>query len=263
MPFDFKQKAAGINPKQGEIALAWLGQAGFWLKNSFGETLAIDPYLSDYAERLDGNKRLTRKVVDPEDLIAELVLVSHEHADHLDMDSLPAIIKNGAELFCCKKSAEICGAAGFDMQRVHAMKIGGSKTFKHFNIEAVFADHGDMAPDAVAYVVETEGIKIYFSADTSYQPARMQYIADKKIDILTVAINGEYGNMNERDAAMLADQVKAGVTIPCHFWTLGRHRGNPLDFGLAMSSFAPGLPAYAMCHGEFILYSATGGVVKT
>ena len=38
-------------PKKGKIALAWMGQAGFLIKNSQGKTLALDVYLSDLAER--------------------------------------------------------------------------------------------------------------------------------------------------------------------------------------------------------------------
>ena len=259
---DFKQKAAQTNPQKGEIALAWLGQAGFWLKNSFGEVLIIDAYLSDYAERLDKNKRLTQSVVEPENLIADVALATHKHADHLDLDSIPAIMDNGAELYCCIKSEELCMEAGFDMSKVHSMKIGDKKSFKHFIIEAVYADHGDMAPEALAYVVETEGIQVYFSGDTSYHSGKMQFIADKKIDVLIVSINGEYGNMNERDAAMMAEQMKAGLTIPCHFWTFGRHRGNPFDFELSMAALAPDCPEYTMCHGEFIIFSAAKGMVK-
>ena len=35
-------------PGEKEIALFWLGQAGFLIKTSSGHTIAIDPYFSDY-----------------------------------------------------------------------------------------------------------------------------------------------------------------------------------------------------------------------
>ncbi len=44
--------------KKGTVSLAWMGQAGFLLKNSTGKVLVLDVYLSDLSEKQDGNKRL-------------------------------------------------------------------------------------------------------------------------------------------------------------------------------------------------------------
>lgn len=83
----------------------------------------------------------------------------------------------------------------------------------------------------------------------------MSYVTKKDIDILILPINGEYGNMNERDAAMLAAQTKAKITIPCHFWTFARHQGSPHDFQMEMNYVAPDLYSYIMAQGECIIYS--------
>ena len=54
--------------RQGEIAVFWLGQAGFLIKDSGGRTIAIDPYLTDCCERVAGFKRLSPKLISPEEL---------------------------------------------------------------------------------------------------------------------------------------------------------------------------------------------------
>ncbi len=240
--------------KQGQIALSWLGQAGFLIRNSKNEQMAIDIYLSDLSERLDGNKRLTQSIVDAEDLEVDIILASHHHTDHLDLDSLSVMLQKDSKLYCCNKSYELCKTAKLPMEKVVSVQVGDVVCDKGFLIEAVFADHGDTAPDALGFMIETEGIKIYFTGDTSYQFEKMSYAVNKKCDILIAPINGEYGNMNERDAAMLAGQIKANLTIPCHFWTFARHQGSPYDFQLAMMALAPECKEYTMAQGETIYY---------
>jgi len=136
------------------------------------------------------------------------------------------------------------------------MEVGITRLIKGFTIEPVFADHGDGAPAALGYIVQTEGISLYLSGDTSYQKDRMKYAADRDIDILIVPINGEFGNMNERDAAMLAAQVHAKLTIPSHFRLFSRHKGSPYEFELEMKANVPDCTVYTMCQGECLYYPA-------
>ena len=81
----FMDKLACCRPEPGEIGIFWLGQAGFLLKNSKGEILAIDPYLSDAVERICGLKRMMMAVMEPEELNPDYVLISHHDEDHLDL----------------------------------------------------------------------------------------------------------------------------------------------------------------------------------
>ena len=72
-----------VVPEQ-KVAIFWLGQAGFLLKTHDGHTIVIDPYLSNYVERLFpetglGFKRLMPPPCAPEDVCADVLLISHEH----------------------------------------------------------------------------------------------------------------------------------------------------------------------------------------
>lgn len=254
----FAEKFRNEPVEKGQFLLAWAGQAGFMLKNSEGKVLALDVYLSDLVERLDHKKRLMPALFQAEELVPDLVLASHHHADHLDLDILPFWLSKGIRLYCCEDSFELCRNEQMQMENIRAMQGGDVIEQDGYRVEAVFADHGDTAPKALGFLIETEGIRLYFTGDTSYQHRRMQLVIDRGIDVLILPINGEYGNMNERDAAMLAAQTKAGVTIPCHFWTFARHSGDPYVFEQEMKAEAPETPCYVMAQGEILSIGEKG-----
>lgn len=242
--------------KEGELALFWLGQAGFLIKNSKGETLAVDPYLSDAVERICGLKRLMMPVLEPGELNPDYLLISHHDEDHLDMDIIPALMKRNPEtkLFCSDTSYNMCLQAGIDEKQLVLFNEGTKVKAGDYKLEAVFADHGDHAPDAIGMLVETEGHLLYFSGDTSYQCERMKYAASKNVDILILPINGEYGNMNSYEGVDLVNLVKPKMTIPSHFWTFIRHGSDPYTFDREMRLEAPDSDFYFMCQGEMITW---------
>ena len=45
---DFVRSFQQAAPRKDELALFWLGQAGFLIKTPAGRAIAIDPYFSDY-----------------------------------------------------------------------------------------------------------------------------------------------------------------------------------------------------------------------
>lgn len=255
---DFIKKLKNASCKNGELLLMWVGQAGFVLKNSEGKVMAIDVYLSDLAMKQDGNKRLTPALMTAEELKTDIILASHSHTDHLDLDSLPAMMEAETKLFCPVDCFQLCREAGLPVEKMQSIAEGSYFEEQGYRVNVVFADHGDTLPDAVGFLIETEGIKLYFTGDTSYQCEKMKPALKDGIDILLVPINGEYGNMNENDAAMLADLANAGLTIPCHFWTFARHQGSPYLFEAAMKMLAPGQETCVMAQGEIIRYRQNG-----
>ena len=259
----FVDKLKNCHPKDGELAIFWLGQAGFLLKNRHDEVLAVDPYLSDAVERICGLKRLMMPVMEPEELNPDVVVISHHDEDHLDMDIIPAMLKRNPEtkLYAPKTAYDMCVNAGICMDQLVHFDEGASDRFKGFELEAVFADHGDHAPDAIGMLIKTEGHLLYFSGDTAFQCKRMQYAASKNVDILILASNGGYGNMNDCEAVEMVNLVKPKLTIPSHFWTFIRHGSNPYMFDREMRLEAKDSEYYFMCQGEIIIWNKNG-IVK-
>ena len=180
---DFYQTFEEHVTVEGAVSLAWMGQAGFLLKNSRGKVLVLDVYLSDLSEKQDGNKRIMPPLCGPEEIKADVVLASHHHTDHLDLLSIPAWLENGARLYCCRESGRICREAGFPAGQITEMRAGDRATDAGYSIEAVFADHGDTAPEALGFLIETDGVRIYFTGDTSNQQTRMQEAAGRDKDV--------------------------------------------------------------------------------
>lgn len=253
----FKEKLEAASPGSGEIALFWLGQAGFIIKNSLGKTAVIDPYLSDAVERICGLKRLMMPVIEGCELSVDHILITHRDEDHLDMDVIPEIMERctSAKLYAPGRAYEMCEEASIDPARLVRFDKGASAEADGFRFEAVYADHGDHAPEAIGYLVETEGYRLYFTGDTSYQVDRMAYAYSKEIDILIVPINGEYGNMNSLEAAELAKVCQPKLVIPSHFWTFIRHGSEPYLFDREMRLEAPEVPFDFMCQGEMLLWN--------
>ena len=253
----FKDKLEACRPEPGTLALFWLGQAGFIIKNSRGETAVIDPYLSDAVERICGLKRLMMPVIEGEELDPDYILITHRDEDHLDMDVIPGMMARDPEtkLFAPGRAYEMCAEAGIREEQLVRFDMGSRAEAGGFVFEAVFADHGDHAPESVGFLVETEGQRLYFTGDTSYQIDRMAYACGKGIDILIVPINGEYGNMNGLEAAELAKVCRPKLIIPSHFWTFIRHGSEPYMFDREMRIEVPEVPFYFMCQGEMILWN--------
>lgn len=219
------------NAELGKTHLFSVGQAGFIVKSKNGQLLAIDLYLSDCVERVEfdhsGYTRLLPKILDPKDIVFDVLICTHFHRDHYDIDSVPTLMNNGnTRLFC----PEDCKNDTSNLNRVVFVKPGNSFEVGDFKLHFVNCDHGDGAPLAVGIVVEVDGKRILEVGDTCLRLDRKEeYLSFGKIDILIAPINGMFGNLNSEDCAALASTLNAEIVIPCHYGMFKAHRG---DVGL-------------------------------
>lgn len=252
---DLATKIAVTKVKKGEIAVFWLGQAGFVIKDSEGHLIAIDPYLTDCVERLYGFKRIIPKLIAADDLELDVLITSHDHGDHYDVDAVPILMANGkTKLFGSMTAYDLAIKSGIKPDRVTGLKPGDVARYDGITIKAVFADHGELAPDALGIVLTIDGTKIYYAADTAYHPEVVKTAKQEKPDIIIVPINGQYGNLNSEEAAMLTRDSGAKVVVPCHFWTFIVHRGDPQEFEDAARKHAPDTRIQFLHQGEMFIY---------
>ena len=211
-------------------ALFSAGQAGFIIKSSCGQLLAIDLYLSNCVERLEGHKgfkRLLPQILDPSTLKFDYIICTHPHLDHFDIDSVPEMLSKGGKLFCsvdCEKLIKQMNMAYFDDQITY-VKPGDKVAADSFEVTFVNCDHGTGAPDAVGVVVKVDCKTIYEVGDSCLRLDRVNEIP-QSIDVLISPINGMYGNMNSDETAELATALKPGFTIPCHYGMFASHGGD-------------------------------------
>ena len=235
------------------VAIWWIGQAGFVFKTPAGKVVYIDPYLSDAAERLFGFKRLTLPAIEAEDVKADLVVLTHEHADHLDPDAIPVIAKKNP---ACRFAAPAGCTPGLDEAGVAPARRQLMEAGKKYEVDGVVihaspADHGDYSATALALVFEFDGIRVACTGDTAFRPELLKPLYEVRPDVFLPCINGCFGNMSHIDAAMLTQAAKPRYAIPCHYWTFAEHgAANPAGFVHACKSFCPDVNAMLLRPGE-------------
>jgi L-ascorbate 6-phosphate lactonase len=240
---------------EGAVAVFWLGQAGFVFKTPGGRVAYVDPYLSDSVERLFAFRRVMAGVVAPRDVRTDAVLISHHHDDHLDVDAVPVIAaRTRARFVAPPQAAARLRELGVEPQRIVEVREGAEAGLGFVTVHAVFADHGELAPDAVGFVLDFEFTRVYLTGDTAYRPGRMTAASSMKPDLIIPVINGAYGNMTAADAAALTRDAGARVAIPCHFWMFAEHGGDPAAFRAVCARTAPGTRVVLMTQGGCYLH---------
>jgi L-ascorbate 6-phosphate lactonase len=253
------EEIAGFKTPGRGVRLWWLGQAGFAFKTPAGRIVYVDPCLSDAVERLHKFKRLSLSPIDAEDVKADLVVLSHEHTDHLDPDAIPVIAANNP-------ACRFAGPTGCE-EELKKAGIGGGSWIKLVPgekhdlggvvVHAVPADHGDFSPTALSLLLDFEGIHVLYTGDTSWRPEFIKPLVALGVDVLLLCINGTFGNMNHLDAARMVEQVGPRFAIPCHFWTFAEQgAGDPGGFIHACRQFAPAVKSLLLRPGEGLTIKA-------
>ena len=219
----------------GELHLFYVGQAGYILKNSKGETLSIDLYLSDCVERVEQNmgvRRLLPKILSEDEIELDYIITTHPHLDHFDIDSVPLLMKDTkSKLLASVNCEQYEKEFKMDGSRITYVKPGDTKTAGDYTIHFVNCDHGTGAPDAVGVIIEVDGKRIYMAGDTCLRLDRVpEYKQFGEIDVLIGPINGAYGNMNEEDFAKFSKAITPKLTIPCHYGMFPSHGGDTGKF---------------------------------
>ncbi len=250
---DFAQKV--LTSPLNKTHLFYLGQAGFIIKSSTGKVLGIDMYLSECVERVEGHmgfKRLLPKILNPDDIDFDCIIASYPHLDHFDMDSIPQLLYNKkTKLFAsvdCEKEVKRLMMSDNNIKYVMP---NDSFLVDDFKIDFINCDHGTGAPDAVGAIITVDEKRILFVGDTCLRLDRVsEYTSKGDIDVLIAPINGAYGNLNEKECALLSDAVKPKLTIPCHYGMFASHGGNPGLFFEIMKNEYPNNKVLIMSVGE-------------
>jgi L-ascorbate 6-phosphate lactonase len=255
------EKIRKTNVEKGELALFYLAQAGFCIKTPDNKIIVIDAYLSDACERLFNFKRMIPSIIRPEEIDADIYISTHSHADHLDPDALPVIAKNKRTFFIGSPDCEeLYKQNNIPKDRYIVLKLNEEWKGEGIIIKAVYADHGDLAPDAIGILIEIEGNRIYHTGDTCFSPDKIMRSLNSDIDIMIAPINGQYGNLNAVETCKLAMLLTPRVIIACHFWMFLQHVseggiGDPATFMKESENLPKEIKSMVMAPGELFKYS--------
>jgi L-ascorbate metabolism protein UlaG (beta-lactamase superfamily) len=190
-----------IKTRQGDLTITFLGHASMMM--SFGgKIIYIDP-VSQYADYSSLPK-------------ADLILVTHEHGDHLDLKAIDAVKTGKTSLIITQTIAgQIAGGI--------VLKNGDEKTIQGFPIAAVPAYNlVNMRSPGVPYhakgigngYVITFGDKhLYIAGDTENTPEMKSL---RQIDIAFLPMNLPY-TMTPEMVADAAKYFRPGILYPYHY----------------------------------------------
>jgi len=222
-----------------QAALWFLGQAGYVLRGS-DVTLAIDPYLSDSAAAVA--PELARAVpvpFEPEALRVDLYVVTHDHLDHLDPDTVTRYPHKATTTFvaprlACRKLAEL----GVPPENIVKVDAGGRATVRGVRFDGVWAvPTGPDVPDTCGYRLELpSGRSVYHSSDTAWSDLLPQNAP--RAEVLLVCINGKWGNLDAEQAARLTASVRPRFAVPNHYDMMTVNSADPQAFARAARTLA-------------------------
>lgn len=233
----FLADVCAVGDMASDLHLWWLGQSGFLLLWQ-GSFLLIDPYLSDsltdkYAGTAKPHVRMTARVVAPERLdFVDVATSSHNHTDHLDGETLRPLLAVNPDLTMVVPAANCAFAAErlqVQPERLTPIRMGEPLVLPPFTLHAVPAAHELVEKDEQGHyrytglVVEMGPWTVYHSGDTVGYEGMVEQLRQWSIDVALLPINGRdpargvAGNLSGPEAVALAQEIGAGLVIPCHY----------------------------------------------
>lgn len=177
-----------------------------------GLVVLFDPFLS-------GNP--LAKAIDPTKLPADLILVSHAHADHLA--DAPAIARRtGALVASNYEIVNWFNAQG--VSNTHPLNHGGGFTHQNLRIKFVNAIHSSSLPDGSyggqpgGFVIQAPEGNLYYSGDTALT-LDMQLVGQGPRLHLAAFPIGDNFTMGFEDAIRAAEFVQCDSILGLHYDT--------------------------------------------
>ena len=181
------------------MKLKWLGHASFLLETG-KKRIYIDPYAGEYTEK------------------ADIVLISHGHGDHCDLEKLSMVRKPETVIY----TSEAC-AKGIPPGNIVKLSPGEKQDINGITIHAIdaynltrFRSPGvpyHPKETQIAFIVESEGNRIYHAGDTDYIPSMNEL---KNITIALLPIMGR-AVMDVNEAVNAAMGIQPETVIPMHW----------------------------------------------
>lgn len=154
--------------------------------------------------------------LEPGSPLADLILVSHEHYDHLSVDDVRKVSGPNTVVLASPPAAEKLAGA-------RAIRPGEKIVVGAVTVEAVsaynttkFRSPGNpFHPQKAAhngYIVTVNGERLYHAGDTDHIP-EMSHV---QCDVALLPVSGTYV-MTAEEAAKAAQSIKPRVAVPMHY----------------------------------------------
>jgi len=179
---------------QGKVMkISWLGHAAFLIETSKGTTIVTDPYEAGSYGGAVGYS--------PIDIDADIVTVSHQHADHNHTKGF-----KGAQIISAQDRVNIKGVAIEGVASYHDNQQGSSRGRN------------------IIFVIKADELTIVHCGDLGTTDITADKL--KNPDIVFIPVGGTF-TLDAAGATEVIQQIKPAITIPMHFKT--PKLGFPID----------------------------------
>lgn len=197
------------------IKIKWYGHDAFTLEKEI--TICIDPY------------KLSKTIQ------ADLVLISHNHFDHLSLEDLKKISSKNTIIIAANEcisqilnisSKEKIGIAPGEEKTINNVKV---KAIPAYNIDKINPDtkkpFHPKEDKKIGFIITMQGTSIYHTGDSDLIPE----MTDLKPDVLLIPVSGTYV-MTAKEAANAVEKIKPKIAIPMHYGTIVGSENDAKEF---------------------------------
>lgn len=218
------------------MRVTYLGHAAFKVESD-GKTVFVDPWLNGPTSPI--------KVSDVKK--ADIVLVTHDHADHGYQEAIEICRKTGAYFIAINELA-IKAKDEDGIEKVHTLNIGGSVNAGGVEVTLVQAFHSCEIGAPTGFIVKFPSDSFYHAGDTGLFASMELFGQLYQIDVFFAPI-GSYYTADIRQAALATKLVKPKVVIPMHYNTFPVIQADPEKFRAAVSEIAPSVKVEVLAPG--------------
>ena len=146
---------------------------------------------------------------------ADLILITHDHTDHLDPKAISELSKPGTVIIANLASAKKIMGKSTVMKNGDHLSLGSDIQIDAVPAYNITPGHLQFHPKGCGngYILTLDGLRIYISGDTEDIPEMKEL---KNIDIAFLPVNQPF-TMTPEQAAKVAKMIHPKVLFPYHY----------------------------------------------
>jgi L-ascorbate metabolism protein UlaG (beta-lactamase superfamily) len=193
--------------------LKWLGHSACQIITEKGKIILIDPWITGNPSCPISIEEITH---------ADLIMVTHDHYDHIGTD-IPELVKTtGATVIAQREVAGKLQDLGLSAENTingRGMNIGGRVQVAGIEVTMVQAVHSSLVGSPAGYIIKLEdGKTVYHAGDTGVFSSMSIFGELYQIDLALLPI-GSVFVMDPLQAAYSLTMLKPKKAIPIHYRT--------------------------------------------